>query len=152
MEYLDGPRDADCFFCAANAADRSLDAENLVLFRGDSSLVILNKFPYNTGHILVAPTLHMGDLTDLEIGTRDEMMALVVRSVESLKKAMNPQAFNLGANMGESAGAGVPGHFHFHVVPRWSGDTNFMPVVGKTKVLPETLGETFDRVKGGFGK
>jgi len=150
MEYLDGPRDAACFFCAAIAADRDEDGKNLVLARGKSAFVILNKFPYNTGHLLVAPFEHLADIGELETTTLGEIMGLVTKCVTALRAAMDPQAFNLGANMGEVAGAGVPGHFHFHVVPRWRGDTNFMPVVGGAKVLPEMLLETFERVRREF--
>lgn len=150
MEYLDGPRDSECFFCAVIAAGEDQDENNLVLARGESAFIILNKFPYNTGHLLVAPYEHRGDIQDLEARIQNEIMALVTSCVHALKTAMKPQAFNLGANMGEVAGAGVPGHFHFHVVPRWGGDTNFMPVVGGAKVLPETLIETFARVKPEF--
>jgi len=150
MEYLDGPRDAACFFCAAVAADGAEDEQNLVLARGESAFVVLNKFPYNTGHLLIAPFEHRPDLGELAAGTRNEIMALVTKCIDALRAAMAPEAFNLGANMGEVAGAGVPGHFHFHVVPRWRGDTNFMPVVGGTKVLPEMLLETFERVKREF--
>jgi ATP adenylyltransferase len=106
----------------------------------------MNLYPYNNGHLLVAPYLHHGDLATLEQSIAADVMALTQRSVDALQRAYRPDAFNVGMNLGKAAGAGVPEHLHVHVVPRWNGDTSFMPVVGDTKVLPETLEETYERL------
>lgn len=149
MQYLTGPREQGCFLCISK--DDSDDETHLVLARAPSSFVILNKFPYNTGHLMAVPYGHFADFEELPGNVIAELMDGVRRSIRVLREAMQPQAFNLGANIGEAAGAGAPGHFHFHVVPRWAGDTNFMPVVGDAKVLPETLESTYRRLKPLFG-
>ena len=140
--YVAGSKpDGDgCFLCGAREAGGDVDAQ--VVHRGDAAFVILNAYPYNNGHLMVAPNRHVGELEDLEAAERGELMELAMRSVSLLKQAMGPDGFNLGVNLGGAAGAGVPGHLHVHVVPRWGGDTNFMPVVGETKVLPEMLADT----------
>ncbi len=144
-----GSGDAECFMCAAlDAAD---DAERLILHRGERAFAILNKFPYNTGHLMVAPKRHVGELSELAPDESAELMALTTKSVEVIKAAMNPHGFNIGINLGQVAGAGLPGHIHVHVVPRWGGDTNFMPVIGETKVMPELLSDTYAKLKPGFG-
>ncbi len=150
MQYLSGPREEGCFLCISEK-DEGNDEEHLVLQRGRTCFVILNKFPYNTGHLMAVPYGHFADFEQLEAGVLAEMMEQVRRSILVLREAMQPQAFNLGANIGEAAGAGVPGHFHFHVVPRWGGDTNFMPVVAGAKVLPESLEATYKRLRPLFG-
>lgn len=148
MEYVTGPRDEECFLCRA-ASSEDPEAE-LVLARRDRSLVILNRYPYNAGHLMVVPLRHIADLEDLTDEERLELMQLSAESVAALKKVFSPEGFNLGANLGAVAGAGLPGHFHIHVVPRWEGDTNFMPVTAGTKILPETLEESFDRLRSAF--
>lgn len=123
------------------------DRQNLLLFRGRTAFVILNAYPYNSGHLMVAPYRHVADLEDL---TEDEMLEvqkLLRDSIRWLKTAYQPEGFNLGVNLGRSAGAGIEGHLHWHVVPRWAGDTNFMPVLGETKVLPQSLEETYDLLR-----
>lgn len=149
MEYVTNPGDHtgdNCFLC------RSLESEDdaavLIVKRGDAAFAVLNKYPYNTGHVMAAPKRHVGELSELSIEERDEIMGLVAEIIEALREEMQPQGFNIGMNIGLVAGAGLPDHLHMHVVPRWSGDTNFMPVVGGTKVLPETLEETYARVHG----
>ena len=138
----------DCFLCAhASAAD---EAVAHVVHKATHSFVVLNAYPYNTGHVMIAPNRHVGELDALEAAERDELMELVTRATVVIKKAMNAQGFNVGINQGVAAGAGVPGHLHVHVVPRWGGDTNFMPVVGETKVLPEMLADTYAKLKPGF--
>jgi ATP adenylyltransferase len=112
--------------------------------------VLLNLYPYNSGHLMVAPYAHTGDLARLETPVASDLMSVTQRSVEALQQAYTPQAFNVGMNLGRAAGAGVPDHLHMHVVPRWNGDTNFMPIVGETKVLPETLDQTYDRLAPHF--
>ena len=137
-----------CFFCQKLAAGD--DEASYILVRSDASFVILNAFPYNPGHLMVAPLRHVGELEEL---TSEELAAsaeLLQRSIRVLKEASSPDGFNVGMNLGRVAGAGVPGHLHWHVVPRWNGDTNFMPVIADTKVLPEALAQTYARLKGGF--
>ena len=137
-----------CFLCAHAATDDD-DAAHVV-HRGEHSIVVLNAYPYNTGHVMIAPNDHVGDLVSLSEAARTEIMELITRSTVVIKEAMNAQGFNVGINQGVAAGAGVPGHLHVHVVPRWGGDTNFMPVVGGTKVLPEMLADTYAKLKPGF--
>lgn len=149
-EYVTRSDEGDgCIFCDHLAADDDIDAG--VLFRGEAAFVLLNAFPYNTGHLMVAPGRHIGELDELTADERHELMDLTTHSVEILREAMAPHGFNVGMNLGRVAGAGIPGHLHVHIVPRWGGDTNFMPVVGQTKVLPEMLAETDARLRPLFG-
>jgi ATP adenylyltransferase len=129
-----------CIFCDALAATD--DVASGVLFRGQRAFVVLNAYPYNTGHVMVAPNRHVGEPRDLDPEESHELTDVTFRSIEVLREGMGPDGFNVGMNLGRIAGAGIPGHLHVHVVPRWSGDTNFMPVVGETKVLPEMLADT----------
>lgn len=145
---MSGPRDEGCFLCSALASDD--DAKNFILVRRTAAAAVLNKYPYNTGHVMVAPVRHVGEIEDLSDEEHLGVMRLVVAAVGALRAELGPQGFNLGSNLGEVAGAGLPGHFHVHVVPRWAGDTNFMPVVAGAKVLPETLAETYARLRKGF--
>jgi ATP adenylyltransferase len=150
--FLEGTADtADtgCFLCG-HAADAHHDRENLVLGRGEAVFVLLNLYPYNSGHLMVAPYVHSGDLANLDQRIAAELMAMTQRSVAALGRAYAPEAFNIGMNLGKAAGAGVPDHLHVHVVPRWIGDTNFMPVAANTKVLPETLEQTYERLQPYF--
>ena len=126
--------------------------ENLIAHRGQHAYVILNRYPYTSGHLMVIPFEHKANLEALDSQTRAEMMELATRCMTILRKVYNPQAFNMGANIGEAAGAGVKEHVHIHIVPRWKGDTNFMSTLGETRVLPETLEDTYERVKKGFHK
>ncbi|MEA2505982.1 MAG: adenylyltransferase [Actinomycetota bacterium] len=146
MEYVSGAGGGQgCVFCDHLSAGD--DEKAHILFRGDTVFVILNAFPYNTGHLMVAPLRHVGELHDLGPGERAELMELTSRSVEVVREAMDSDGFNVGMNLGAVAGAGVPGHLHVHVVPRWGGDTNFMTVVGETKVLPEMIADTDARLR-----
>lgn len=149
-EYIGqaGSDDGGCIFCDNLAAGD--DREAGVLFRGERVFVMLNAFPYNSGHVMVAPHRHAGELTELESSERADLMDATSRSVDVIREAMKPDGFNVGINLGKVAGAGVPGHVHVHVVPRWGGDTNFMPVVGATKVLPEMLADTDAKLRPGF--
>ena len=142
--------ESDCFLCEKAAADPANDRENLVVYRADLAYVLLNLYPYNSGHLMIAPYVHEGDLTRLDGNVAASLMALSQKSVAALESAYHPQGFNLGMNLGRAAGAGVPDHLHVHVVPRWIGDANFMPVVGETKVLPESLEQTYDRIRPFF--
>jgi ATP adenylyltransferase len=123
---------------------------NLIVFRGNAAFVLLNLYPYNNGHLLVAPYAHTGDLAALDSAVAEEMMRITQRSIDVLQRVYRPDGFNVGMNLGRPAGAGLPDHLHTHVVPRWNGDTNFMPVVGETKVLPESLEQTYDRLVPAF--
>ncbi len=146
MKYIGSTiRETGCIFC--NALSKKDDDANLIVMRGERAFIILNKFPYTSGHLMVAPILHAATLEELDAASRAEMMELSSFSMTALRRVYNPQAFNLGANIGEAAGAGVPGHVHLHIVPRWNGDTNFMTSIGDVRVLPETLEETYRRVK-----
>jgi ATP adenylyltransferase len=151
-EFIEGAADRStgCFLCDLIAAPPSADPNNLVLLRADRVIVLLNLYPYNSGHLMVAPYEHTGDLADLDAEIADELMAVTQRCVKVIEQAYSPEAFNLGMNLGRVAGAGVPDHLHMHVVPRWGGDTNFMPLVAETKVLPETLRQTYDRLEPYF--
>lgn len=145
MDYINSEREGGCFICADLAAGD--DEARYILARGEQAVVFLNKYPYNTGHVVVATTRHVGDIAGLTEEEIAELMSLVGRCVAEIRDEMKAEGFNLGANLGEVAGAGLPGHFHLHVVPRWAGDTNFMPVIGGAKVLPELLEETYQRLR-----
>jgi ATP adenylyltransferase len=151
MKYIEESEKEDgCVFCNAHAKEDS--AANLIAFRGQRAFVILNLYPYTSGHLMVVPFEHVATLEDLDQPTRAEMMELTSQCTAVLRKIYHPQAFNVGANIGEAAGAGVPGHVHIHIVPRWGADTNFMSVLGETRVLPESLEDTYKRVREGFSK
>jgi ATP adenylyltransferase len=140
----DGAAGEACFLCLAPVARD--DRAKLILYRGTAAFVLLNLYPYNNGHLMVAPYAHTGDLASLDAAIGQDMMRITQLSVDVLQRVYRPDGFNLGMNLGRPAGAGVPDHLHIHVVPRWNGDTNFMPVVGETKVLPESLEQTYDRL------
>jgi len=149
MEYIENhEKQEGCIFC--NALARTDNEENLIIKRGKLAFVILNLYPYTSGHIMVAPMAHQPSLEFLDPDSRAEVMELVSQSIVVLKKIYKPQAFNVGANIGEAAGAGEPGHVHLHIVPRWAGDTNFMSTLSETRVLPEALEQTYKRIKAGF--
>ena len=136
-----------CIFCAAlGAADR----EPLVVHVAPRAFVILNKFPYNNGHLMVVPNRHVGRLSDLQPDELSDVMGLGQLSERVLAREYSPHGFNMGLNLGKAAGAGIEGHLHMHVVPRWDGDTNFVTVVGETRVLPEELPATADRLRAAF--
>jgi ATP adenylyltransferase len=144
MAYISEGGGKGCIFCARRRSHR--DRENFIVRRGKHAFVMMNRYPYTTGHLMVAPYRHVGSLAGLTQDEACEMMRLTAVCETLLRKAMNPNGFNVGINMGRCAGAGYPGHIHIHVVPRWDGDTNFMPVVSETKVLPETLSDTYGRL------
>lgn len=151
MDYVStAGGDETCFFCSGLASDDDEGAH--ILWRGNSAFVLLNAFPYNTGHVMVAPNRHVADVEELEDAERAELMDATFLSKRVIEQAMNPQGFNVGMNLGIAAGAGVPGHLHVHVVPRWGGDTNFMTTVGATKVLPEMLAETDAKLRPLFDR
>ena len=142
MTYIRSEKPAECVFCKVVQKDR--DKENLILWRGDHGFLILNRYPYNNGHLMVVPYEHTPSIEDLGPEALLDLMTMVQQSLALLRKAMNPDAFNVGINLGEAAGAGITAHVHIHIVPRWSGDTNFMPVLGQTRVIPDALDNTYD--------
>jgi ATP adenylyltransferase len=146
-QYIDTARDEGdgCVFCVVPA----LEAER-VLQSTELAYVVLNKFPYNPGHMLIVPLRHTGDFEDLTREENEQMQSLLQRSIRALRSESDPDGFNVGMNLGSTSGAGIPDHVHWHVVPRWSGDTNFMPVVGDVRVLPELLADTARRLAPRF--
>ena len=149
MKYIDNhDKEEGCVFC--NAQAREDGTSNLIAFRGERNFVILNLYPYTSGHLMVVPFTHIPTLEELDKITRTEMMELVSQCMVVLQKVYRPQGFNMGANIGTAAGAGVPGHVHIHIVPRWGGDTNFMSTLGETRVLPEAIEVTYQRISEGF--
>lgn len=145
-KYIEGGGKSEgCVFCTAAA--QADGVENLVVWRGEFSYIILNLFPYTSGHAMVVPFEHINSIEDLRSEVRAEMMELIACLMHALRKVYSPEGFNLGANIGGSAGAGIAEHVHLHVVPRWSGDTNFMTTVGEVRVVPETPEETYRRVR-----
>ena len=145
LAYVSGGGESSgCVFCSAPDDE---NAAPLVLFRGDTCFVILNLFPYNNGHLMVVPRRHVANLADTSAEERAELMELTRIAEIALTEAFGPHGMNMGINLGKAAGAGVPGHLHIHVVPRWNGDTNFMTVVGQTRVLPEELPATGDKLR-----
>ncbi|HQL86150.1 MAG: HIT domain-containing protein [Lentisphaerae bacterium] len=147
IAYIRGPKAKECFFCVKGDRDC---LEDHVVYRSKLAFVLLNDFPYTSGHVLVAPYRHVSTLTDLTAGERQDVLDLLIQAQDVLTKVMQPQGFNVGFNIGEAAGAGVKDHVHGHVVPRWSGDTNFMPVLGGPRVVPESLDDTARLLREAF--
>lgn len=140
IDYIKAPKQTDgCIFCDNPQQE---DEDRLIVFRGEQAFVMLNLYPYNNGHVLIAPYDHLADMENIPAGTQAEMLALSTRCMAVMRTEMNAEGFNFGANIGAAAGAGIAEHLHLHVVPRWTGDTNFMPVLGNTKVQIEGLHET----------
>jgi ATP adenylyltransferase len=149
-QYLTPPVNPEgCIFCTMAAANQ--DDEYLIVYRGENNFVVLNRFPYTSGHLMVVPYRHVRDLAGLDEAAASELMALTRQSERHLRAVYRPDGLNLGMNIGESAGAGIAGHIHMHVLPRWTGDANFMTTIGRTRVLPEELSVTWRRLKQAFG-
>ena len=148
IEYVRGGKPAGCIFCDKPAENK--DAGNYILLRGKTGFIMLNSYPYNPGHLLVASYRHLASPEDLTPAERHEHFELISRGVAVLKKAYQPEGFNIGVNLGKAAGAGVADHFHSHIVPRWNGDTNFMTVVGDIRVVPQALADTYQTLVGKF--
>jgi ATP adenylyltransferase len=140
----DAAKDEGCVFCASLALKD--DSASLIVFRGAKNFVILNRYPYTSGHVMIVPYVHSADLQATDAETLAEMMVLAQRVQGALEKTYHPQGYNLGMNLGRAAGAGVTGHLHVHVLPRWSGDSNFMTVVAETRVEPEDLSTTYEKL------
>jgi ATP adenylyltransferase len=147
MEYIEAPKPAGQNNPFAALPSLGDDRAALIIHRGATCFAVLNRFPYNAGHLLILPYREVPDLEDLTAEERNELMALIVFSKRVLSAAIKPDGFNVGFNLGAAAGAGIPKHLHAHIVPRWTGDTNFMPVVGQTRVLPQALASMYDRLQ-----
>ncbi len=145
---MEGCKEGNCFLCQYPEEDN--DESNLILCRGKHNFVILNAYPYNTGHLLVAPYKHLDSLDKLNDATAKENFHLIRFCIRLLIKVMKPDGFNTGMNLGRVSGAGIAGHIHTHIVPRWQGDSNFMPIISDTKVLPESLAMTYKKLKVGM--
>jgi ATP adenylyltransferase len=148
LSYIEksiGEGGESCIFVDLPA--QSDDRRNTILYRGEHAFVMLNAYPYTSGHLMIAPYRHTAELSDLGDPTLLEVNQLVARAVGWLRSAYKPDGFNIGVNLGSAAGAGIPSHIHWHVVPRWGGDTNFMSTVGEVRVLPQSLEDTYDRIR-----
>lgn len=146
--------DKSCFLCrdaAKYETDSSADRQLMVVFRGKSAMVVLNRYPYNNGHLLISPLRHVGDLKDLTHEENGECVDLLARLTVVYRERINAEGFNIGLNLGRVAGAGVPGHLHWHLVPRWAGDNNFMPVLAGTRVIPQSLDTLWELLQGALG-
>ncbi|MDR7545327.1 MAG: HIT domain-containing protein [Armatimonadota bacterium] len=144
LSYVAGPREPGCVFCQVPQAGD--DRAALIVHRGELVYVLLNRYPYNSGHLMVVPFRHVARLDQLSADEAEALIRLTGQAIAGLERAMAAEGFNVGLNLGRAAGAGIEDHLHVHVVPRWAGDTNFMPVLGDTKVLPQHLDETYSRV------
>jgi ATP adenylyltransferase len=151
MEYiLSNKKQEDCILCPGD--DRSQDEERLILYVGSLTMVIMNKYPYNNGHLLVSPIRHVSGLDQLSDKESLDLLQMVRKSIDVLKKTMHPEGFNVGLNLGLVAGAGLEDHMHFHIVPRWNGDTNYMAVLGEVRVIPEHIKETHKKLRVEFDR
>jgi ATP adenylyltransferase len=148
IQYILDEKPEGCILCEKPKEDK--DVQNYILYRGDRNFIMLNSYPYNPGHLLVAPYRHIGSLEELMEEERNEHFKLISRSLEVLKEAFKPGGFNIGSNIGGVAGAGIEDHFHSHVVPRWQGDTNYIPVLADLRVLPQALSDTYKTLEGKF--
>jgi ATP adenylyltransferase len=147
IKYVETPKEERPKDIFSRIPEEKDESKSLLLFRSSKCYVVLNRFPYNTGHTLVIPYRAVPDLLDLNLEERFDLMETIIRTENILKLVLEPDAFNIGFNIGESAGAGIPQHLHAHIVPRWEGDTNFMPVLANTRVLPEALGHLWKRIR-----
>jgi ATP adenylyltransferase len=151
LEFITGKREEGCIFCTKHSPPER-HRENLILHVGRLAYVIMNRFPYTSGHLLVVPLRHTADLLSLTAEENLEISTLIQRSVKVLAGTYRPEGFNLGVNLGHAAGAGIREHLHWHIVPRWYGDTNFLPVLADTRSIPELLVEAWDRLRPGFAE
>lgn len=148
IQYIRQEKPEGCILCEKPKQNK--DALNYILYRGGKNFIILNTYPYNPGHLMVAPYRHVANIEELTEEERNEHFEVVCRSVRVLRQVFNPGGFNIGINEGKVAGAGIDDHFHTHIVPRWQGDTNFMPVLADIRVVPEALTETYQKLRGKF--
>ncbi len=147
-EYILSTKEKKCFLCEVLCDNQ--DRKNLILYRGNECFCILNKYPYNSGHVMVVPNNHINDLSKLSDPEMIELLTITSTVKDILAKKLNPEGFNIGMNLGKAAGAGVEDHIHLHIVPRWNGDTNFMPVIADTKVIPQSLEDLYTDLEGLF--
>ena len=148
IKYIRLEKPKVCILCDNPKQDN--DAENYILYRGSKNFIIMNSYPYNPGHLMIAPYHHTAKLEELTNDELHEHVEIISRSIKILKQVFDPAGFNTGMNIGKIAGAGIDDHLHTHIVPRWQGDTNFMPVIADTRVVPEALMETYNKLKGKF--
>jgi ATP adenylyltransferase len=148
MDYILSEKAAGCIFC--DKPRQHCDAENHILWRGDTGFVMLNRYPYNNAHLMVAPYAHVPSLTELDASQRSELIELTASCEDILRQTIHPEGFNLGMNLGAAAGAGIAEHLHLHVVPRWTGDTNYMTVVGDIRIIPQHIDQTYQLLVGRF--
>ncbi len=148
IEYIEMEKPKGCILC--DKPKENNDAQNYILYRGDKNFIMMNLYPYNAGHLMIAPYRHIANLEELNNEELREYWQIVTRSLKVLRKVFNPGGFNIGINMGKAAGAGIEEHVHTHIVPRWHGDTNFMPVIGDVKVISQALAETYQKLKEQF--
>ncbi len=148
MEYIRQCRQPGCFLC--DAFQSVADRDNLIIKRSTSCALVMNRYPYNNGHLMVAPYRHLANLEDLQAEEQGDLLALATTACTRLREVVHAQGFNLGINQGAAAGAGLKGHIHLHIVPRWEGDTNFMPVMAEVKVIPQTLLELWEQLHKAF--
>lgn len=148
IEYIRQTKPQGCILC--DKPKEKKDSSNGILFRGKYNYIMMNNYPYNPGHLMVVPYLHTADLTELDGKVKLEMFEIITRSVEALKTTLKPAGFNIGMNMGRVAGAGIDDHLHAHVVPRWNGDNNFMPVIADLRVIPQAVADTYNQLKKMF--
>lgn len=141
IEYITGGKKEGCIFC--DKPKEGNDKKNLILYKGETSFIIMNRYPYSNGHLMAVPYRHINNMSELDHKERLELMNLTTKCIEILK-VMNPDGFNIGMNLGIAGGAGIDDHLHFHIVPRWNGDTNFMPLIADVKVMPEYLEDTYE--------
>lgn len=141
IEYITGGEKEGCIFC--DKPKEGNDKKNLILYKGETSFIIMNRYPYSNGHLMAVPYRHINNMSELDHKERLELMNLTTKCIEILK-VMNPDGFNIGMNLGTAGGAGIDDHLHFHIVPRWNGDTNFMPLIADVKVMPEYLEDTYE--------
>jgi ATP adenylyltransferase len=146
LEYIKGPKPDECIFCSAASSDD--DSASYVVARGEHCFVMLNAYPYNNGHVMVSPYAHVPSIEELDDPVLLDLMHLTQRSLEAIREGYSPEGFNMGINQGKVAGAGVEDHVHLHLVPRWGADTNFMPVIGNTRVLPQSLEDSYATLSG----
>lgn len=153
MEYIRESiieKNEECIFCIPSKTDD--DRDRLILHRSETAFIVMNKFPYNNGHLLIAPYRHISNFEELRDEEFLNIQQLLSMSIKAMKNIMHPQGFNIGLNLGRAAGAGIDDHIHYHILPRWNGDTNFLPVLGEVKVISEALDESYDHIKSEFIK
>ena len=147
IEYIKQPKSDKCILCTIPKESEEKDKDNLLIYRGKKAYILMNRYPYNNGHLMIVPYRHVKSIIDLDDDEILEMHSIMKMAIEALDRTMHPHGFNIGSNIGTTAGAGIEDHFHIHIVPRWLGDTNFMPILADTKVMVEYLDKTYIKIK-----